>query len=302
MKLTHLRDVLAVAELGSLRAASRHLNIAQPAITRSIQEIESELGVPLFERHTKGVRLTDVGRAFVLRAQAVESEIRRAREEIAQLSGRATGQVSVALSTAATIGLLPAAMTAFRRRYPDAIVKVSEGFFQPVEADILSGRIDFYVGPLGKGNAPSQFSVERLFDNRRSVFARAGHALREATSLAELTGAKWILPTQSLRSTEGDFRAIFEREGLPTPNVIVHAQSALITLMVLANSDFLTVLPHQWAELPMFANSISPFPHVEPRAAAPICIVRRQDVPLTPMAEHFCDQIRRASMNRVSAP
>jgi LysR family transcriptional regulator of abg operon len=91
MKLSQLRDVVAVSETGSLRAAGRHLGIAQPAITRSIREIEHELGVTLFERHAKGVRLTDIGRAFVRRAESVQSELRRAEEEIAQLKGRLTG-------------------------------------------------------------------------------------------------------------------------------------------------------------------------------------------------------------------
>lgn len=64
IKLTHLRDVVAAAELGSLRAASRHLGIAQPAISRSIREIENELGATLFQRHQQGIRLTAVGEAF----------------------------------------------------------------------------------------------------------------------------------------------------------------------------------------------------------------------------------------------
>ena len=70
MKLTHLRDVLAVAEQGSIRAAGRLLGTTQPAITRSIRELEHELGVSLFERHAKGIRLTDMGQVFVRRAAA----------------------------------------------------------------------------------------------------------------------------------------------------------------------------------------------------------------------------------------
>ena len=100
MKLSHLRDILAVSERGSLRAAGRYLGVAQPAITRSIREIEHELGVPLFERHAKGVRLTAMGEVFVRRAATIDSELRRAREEINQLRGRATGQVAIAMSTA----------------------------------------------------------------------------------------------------------------------------------------------------------------------------------------------------------
>ncbi|HTP81621.1 MAG TPA: LysR family transcriptional regulator, partial [Alphaproteobacteria bacterium] len=58
MKLSQVRDVVAVAERGSLRAAARHLGAAQPALSRSIHELERELGVPLFERRARGMVLT----------------------------------------------------------------------------------------------------------------------------------------------------------------------------------------------------------------------------------------------------
>ena len=184
MKLTHLRDVLAVAESGSIRAAGRQLGSTQPAITRSIREIEHELGVSLFERHAKGVRLTDMGRAFVRRAAAVQQEVRRAREEIEQLKGGVTGEVSVALSTATIMSIMPRAMREFRRHYPDAIVKVHESFFQPIEKELLNGRIDLYVGPLDSIRSAPQFAVEQLFDNHRLIVGRRGHPLAAATRQA----------------------------------------------------------------------------------------------------------------------
>ena len=107
MKLSQLRDVLAVAETGSLRAAGRHLGIAQPAITRSIREIEQELGATLFERHAKGVRLTEIGHAFLARAQAIQAELLRAKDEVDQLRGRMSGKVSIALSTASIMSCCP---------------------------------------------------------------------------------------------------------------------------------------------------------------------------------------------------
>ena len=71
MKLTQLSYVAAVAERGSLRAAARHLGIAQPAFSRSIAELERELGAPLFERRARGMVATPLGQAFVRRATAI---------------------------------------------------------------------------------------------------------------------------------------------------------------------------------------------------------------------------------------
>ena len=101
MKLNQFRDVVAIAERGSLRAAARHLQLAQPALTRSVQELERELGAPLFERRARGMILTPIGQAFVRRASAVLTEVRRARDEAEQLHGGTSGKVVAGLSLAA---------------------------------------------------------------------------------------------------------------------------------------------------------------------------------------------------------
>ena len=299
LKLNHLRDVVAVAEHGSLRAAARHLGMAQPAITRSIREVEQELGATLFERHAKGVRLTEIGEAFVRRASTVQFELRRAREEVEQLKGRTTGEVSVALSTASSLSLMPSAMVAFRKRYPDIVLKISESFFQAIEPELLSGSVDFYVGPVDVSAASLQFDVEKLFDNRRVVLARKGHPLAGTRSLRDLADAEWIRPVLSGGSKDVDFDLLFEEQGYPKPKVALHARSAMVTLLAILNSDMLTVLPQQWQDLPLIADVTQRLLLDEPLAGAPICIVRRRDMPLTPLAEIFCDLMRRAAVNYV---
>ena len=273
------------------------MGIAQPAITRSIREIEAELGATLFERHAKGVRLTSMGQAFVRRAETVRAELQRAKDEIAQLKGETTGEVSIALSTATLMALLPRAIAAFRQRYPDAVLKVSESLFPPIEASLIDGTIDLYVGPLAPDLTSSQLSAEFLFENRRMVVARQGHPLGQATSLAQLEGADWVRPTLSIRSTEGDFTEMFTRAGHPRPKIVLHARSALVTLVSVANSDMLTILPQQWLDFPGTRDMIMALPMDEPMMAAPVNIVRRRDMPLTPMAEHLSDLMRRIALS-----
>ena len=78
MKLHDFRSVVAVAEHGSLRAAARHLGEAQPTLTRGLSQLELELGAPLFERRSRGMTPTPLGKTFVRRATAI-SERRTAR-------------------------------------------------------------------------------------------------------------------------------------------------------------------------------------------------------------------------------
>src|SRR5687768_11342381 len=124
MKLHHLRNVLAVAEKGSVRGASRHLELAQSAISRSIQQLEKDLGATLFERRKKGVVLTPMGALFLRRARSAVSELSRARDEIRQHQGGVAGTVVACLSTTPHIALLPHALPQFRKRYPDVRLHV----------------------------------------------------------------------------------------------------------------------------------------------------------------------------------
>lgn len=298
MKLTHLRDVIAVAERGSLRAASRHLGIAQPAITRSIREIEHELGAVLFERSAKGVVVTPMGALFLRRANAAQNELRQGREEIDQMKGSTAGQVSIALSTGSHIALLPSALEPFRVRYPDAFLRITESLFPNVEAALKDGGIDFYIGPLPEFALAQEFSVEQLFENTRVIFGRKGHQLAGARSLADLTGARWISTSVTLASG-AELDPLFERYGLPKPQVEMLAPSALSMIVSAANSDLLMMLPEQWLAFPSTRELLQPFQVVEPLPAAPICFVQLARMPLTPAAEHLADMLKRAAQHHV---
>src|SRR5687768_341201 len=94
MRLTQLDHFLAVVESGSVRNAARSVGLSQPALTKSIRTLEAELEIQLMRRSTRGIIPTPAGLAFAARARAVNAELRKAREEIAQISGQATGEVA----------------------------------------------------------------------------------------------------------------------------------------------------------------------------------------------------------------
>ena len=300
MKLTHLRDIVAVAERGSLRAAARHLGIAQPAITRSIREIERELGVALFERRPRGIVLTPMGELFLKRAVTVLGELRRAREEIDQARGLTTGEVAIALSTAAQIALLPNALPAFRRRYPEVSVNIRDGLFPSVEGALKDGELDFYVGPLPETPPSKDLLVETLFDNSRVILGRRGHPLARARSLADLVGARWV-STSVTMDAGAELAPLFERHGLPAPVIEMHIAAGVSLMPTVAETDLLLMVPEQWLAVSPRLDRLVVFRVAEPLPAPPICIVTRARLPLTPAAQHFADLFRRAAENYVRA-
>lgn len=296
LKLSHLRNVVAAAELGSLRAAARLLDVSQPAISRSIREVEQDLGVALFERGPAGSRLTAAGEVFLRRAQLVQAELRRAREEIAQLSGDMTGSVSVGMSAAATFAILPAALRLFRRSWPNAVISVTECVFQGAEPRMARGQLDFYCGPYAPPPAAGQFRSEKLYDQVRLIYCRRGHPLAGPRTLEELEGAHWLKQNLSDKASEIDFHEVFEDMGLPPPHIAMQTSSATTTLAALANSDLLAFLPPSLMSGPI-ASEVFDVVRIDPPLRAPsIYLVTRTDLPLTPLAEHLYQMMRRAGV------
>jgi LysR family transcriptional regulator of abg operon len=298
MKFTHIRDVIAVAERGSLRAAARYLGVQQPAITRSIQEVERALGAVLFERHTRGVITTPVGEAFLRRAVIIQNELRLAQEEVDQLQGMTSGQVSIVLSTVAHLVLLPRALERFRKRFPNIELRVIDGVITTYEAAVADGTVDFYVGPSAELPPASHLAVEKLFDNSRVILARKGHPLAGASSLKELVGAKWISTTVTVDG-DAELGPVFGRHSLPHPSIEMRGSSALTLIVGAASSDLLIMVPEQWLLVPTIHDLLHHIKIAEPLPGPFICIVRRANLPLTPAAEYMCDMLRWASQNYV---
>lgn len=292
MKINALRDFLAVAERGSLRAAARQLGLGQPAMTRSIQELEKELGVVLLERRAKGVVLTPMGEVFLRRASAIRSEMARAQDELDQLTGLAQGRVRMCLSTAVHMALLPDALRPFRERYPQVRLEIIDAVLPRVERELVDGTLDLYIGPVFDEVA-GELAVEKLFDNERAVVCRKGHPLAGARSLRDLAQAEW-LTAQLTHNAQDELTPIFQALGLPAPKVALQGHSALTFFFALAHSDLLMMLPAQWVEEPVFREWLQRIDVAEDLHAPPICIVRRTSLPLTPAADYFCDMVRRA--------
>lgn len=299
MTLNQIRNVVAIAERGSLRSAARFLGVTQPSITRSIRELEHELGTTLFERKATGMSLTAMGKALVRRGTAIQHEIRRAQAEIEQLKGNSVGTVTIGLSTVSHIALLPRVIGQFERRFPKMRLRIAEGLFPAMEREVQDGAMDFYVGPLAHDSHPPDMNVEPLFRNNRMVFARKGHPLAGARSIHDLAGARWVVDALTLIGGD-DMTALFARLGAPVPDIAVSGHTSLSTVMALAGSDLLAALPQQWWPILENTGQIIHIPLRETLPAATICMVSRANLPLTPVAQHLADLFRRAAIHHAA--
>ena len=294
MKLHQLRAVVAIAAPAGLREAARRLNLAQPALTRSLGELERELGAALFERQTRGMVPTQVGQAFVHRAIAVLNEVQKAREEVDQLGSGVSGRVTVGLSIAPHLAMLPRVLGPFRARYPRVKLDIIEGFFPTLEAGLRNGGVDFYIGPKPAAALPPSLTTSTLFANTRMVLCRRNHPSGQVKTPRDLVDAEWATTTITERAEE-EFEQLFASHGLPTPRLVLRSQSALTLMIAIAYTDILALVPRQWAGFDPLGGNLTLISLRETLPAPAIVQVRRTDLPLTPAATFLSDLMLRAA-------
>jgi len=179
-----LQAVLTVAEYRSFVAAAAHLHMSQPALTRSIKRIEDLLGVSLFERTTRSVRLTSAGREFVALAQRMTNDLRIAAQAMREIADQQRGQVILSTIMSIANGPLPQAIATYRRDRPGIEIQLRDGIHGSVLDDVRSGAADFGINYLK--DIPDGLTTTRLgrgsFDlvaSRQSPIARSGrHSIR----------------------------------------------------------------------------------------------------------------------------
>jgi LysR family transcriptional regulator, regulator of abg operon len=293
MRLTQLRDFLAVAEHRSLRAAARSLSVAQPSLTKSIQALEKELGASLFQRTARGAIPTAAGVAFQARTQLIMEELRRAQEEIHQLNEGDSGEVSFAISAAPTFLFLSRTLQDFQKRYPEVKLRIINGIFPVTVPELRNGRLDFALVPRPNNDIGEEFTVETLLRNERVPVCRKSHPLVEARSLAELTSATW-LATSIDPDPKAAFDDIFRSRGLAPPRHVIYCEMAMALVESLIHLDTISWLPRAWLEAEIFKPWLTAIPIEEPPVEGQdICLVQRRNFPLTPAADYLATLIRR---------
>jgi DNA-binding transcriptional LysR family regulator len=242
LKIRHLVLVTTIAEQGSVVGAAERLHVAQPVVTRGLRELETVLGVELFERRPRGVTLTIYGEAFVDHARTVLAEIRQAGRHVSELSEGSRGRVVVGNHLAGANVLLPKAIGRLKRLNPNISVVVREATPDRLLEDLLTGDVDLVVGRLTGDD--DRMTRIRLYDEPVRVVVRSGHPATRLPepALEDLLDYPWVLPVAQT-SLRGEVEQAFVQQGLGLPTNRVECSSSLILHGLLADSDTVATLP-----------------------------------------------------------
>jgi LysR family nitrogen assimilation transcriptional regulator len=145
MELRELRNFMRVARAGSVSRAAAELRLAQPALSRQIRNLEYELGVPLFIRHGRGVRLSQAGLLLLERAEAIAHLVNRTSAEIRDEGATARGRLTLGVPPAAGRILIPSFAARFQKAWPNMTLHMREGVASLLQEWLLDRRIDLAV-------------------------------------------------------------------------------------------------------------------------------------------------------------
>jgi DNA-binding transcriptional LysR family regulator len=244
VKLRQLRNFLAVLDEGSLRRAAEALGITEPALSKSIRQLEMLLQVPLLDRGPRGMRPTAYGELLATHARTACNELEQALEGLGELRGHARGVVRVGSGPSCAMVELPRAMTRFYARWPDIRVIVRQGLSFELVPQILRGELDFAIVSTDPELNDPDLDVQPLLASPVEIVAREGHPLAAAGELAPaaLRGASWVLPPRK-DPVRSNFERNHARLGLGEVRLVAESSSILLTLSLLAENDNLGLLP-----------------------------------------------------------
>ncbi len=145
MDFKQIQYFVQVAELGSFTRAASVLAVAQPALSRQVRALEVELRQPLFERNGRGVTLTDAGTRLLAHGRGILQQLQRARQDLQEQRGAASGLLSVGLPPSLSRSLTAPLVESFRQRFPRATLSVVEGLSTYTLEWLQQGRVDCAV-------------------------------------------------------------------------------------------------------------------------------------------------------------
>jgi DNA-binding transcriptional LysR family regulator len=251
----------AIAEAGSMRKAAEVLNIAQPALSRSLGQLEKVYGQPLLERHARGVRPTGFGVRLLSTISRLSRDWELAEHELASSGHSAEGRLRIVAGPLWAAVVLPVILGRLHERHPNLTVEIKPTTGESSLPDLLEGRIDMSFGGLFPLERGSGLIVTRAFTSVCDrIIARADHPIhsRAPNDYMAVLDYPWIIYTEDPIYEAETLHAVMERTGAMPP-VRARTTSLLAAMRLLQYGDYLCMLPDA-AVLGMPGGVIRPVP------------------------------------------
>ncbi|MEN3292827.1 MAG: hypothetical protein V7642_2080 [Burkholderiales bacterium] len=267
LKIKHLHLLVELADRHSVAEVAASMNVTQPAVSKMLADLESGLGMALFERVGRNIRPTSYGECLIRHAREVLAAMRCAHDEMRALAGGVAGRVNIGMLGVAAPVLMPNAIRLLKNSWPGITVKLREGTMDQHLPELRAGTIDIIVGRLIKELRTTDLAEEVLYNDPVVIVVAANHPLakRRKIEWRDLNGVPWILPPEEA-PLHGRLLALLARHGVDAPTDVVESVSMLTNLPLLLSYPALGLLPESVARHHAAARTL----HILPLQVGPL--------------------------------
>ncbi|MEG9893276.1 LysR substrate-binding domain-containing protein [Klebsiella pneumoniae] len=294
IRLRHLHTFVAVAQQGTLGRAAETLNLSQPALSKTLNELEQLTGTRLFERGRLGAQLTLVGEQFLTHAVKVLDALNSAGQALNRKEGLNNDIVRIGALTTAALGILPTVIGQFHKQQKDITLQVATMNNTMLLAGLKSGEIDIGIGRMSDPELMSGLHYELLFLESLKLVVRPGHPLlQETVTLSRVmewpvvVSPKGTVPRQNAE-------ALLQSQGCKMPAGSIETLSASLSRQLTVDFDYVWFVPSGAVKDDLRRGVLTALPIATQGAGEPIGILTRVDATLTPGTQTLLSAIRKS--------
>ena len=294
IRLRHLHTFVAVAQQGTLGRAAETLNLSQPALSKTLNELEQLTGTRLFERGRLGAQLTLVGEQFLTHAVKVLDALNSAGQALNRKEGMNNDVVRIGALPTAALGILPTVIGQFHKQQKDITLQVATMNNTMLLAGLKSGEIDIGIGRMSDPELMSGLHYELLFLESLKLVVRPGHPLlQETVTLSRVmewpvvVSPKGTVPRQNAE-------ALLQSQGCKMPAGCIETLSASLSRQLTVDFDYVWFVPSGAVKDDLRRGVLTALPIATQGAGEPIGILTRVDATLTPGTQTLLSAIRKS--------
>ncbi|HCB1501774.1 TPA: LysR family transcriptional regulator [Klebsiella michiganensis] len=294
IRLRHLHTFVAVAQQGTLGRAAETLNLSQPALSKTLNELEQLTGTRLFERGRLGAQLTLVGEQFLTHAVKVLDALNTAGQSLNRKEGLNSDIVRIGALPTAALGVLPSVIGQYHQQQKDITLQVATMNNTMLLAGLKSGEIDIGIGRMSDPELMSGLNYELLFLESLKLVVRPGHPLlQETVTLSRVmewpvvVSPKGTLPRQNAE-------ALLQSQGCKIPSGCIETLSASLSRQLTVDYDYVWFVPSGAVKDDLRRGLLAALPIPTQGAGEPIGILTRVDATLTAGTQLLLSAIRKS--------
>ncbi len=285
---------MAVAQQGTLGRAAETLNLSQPALSKTLNELEQLTGTRLFERGRLGAQLTLVGEQFLTHAVKVLDALNTAGQALNRKEGLNNDVVRIGALPTAALGILPTVIGQFHKQQKDITLQVATMNNTMLLAGLKSGEIDIGIGRMSDPELMSGLNYELLFLESLKLVVRPGHPLlQETVTLSRVmewpvvVSPKGTIPRQNAET-------LLQSQGCKIPAGCIETLSASLSRQLTVDYDYIWFVPSGAVKDDLRRGLLTALPVPTQGAGEPIGILTRVDATFSSGAQTLLSAIRKS--------